>query len=146
MNKDEVLKDVSELIADNPESLADLFKLVSDNFYRMQKAQAERRESKHRYALQEMLDNTWSLAMYKKKAPRLFTNLECCTLLEACDAIVPDGKGGSNAQSELLAHLAKSCRALGWKPTDKFITEIRHKKSFLSNLYKSNPTTNKETV
>lgn len=135
--KEELLQEVNEFIQENPSILGDLFKIVSDNWNRMVEAQRNERESTHLYALGEMLDNTWALHLSKKEKARLFTNMECCTLLEAVDAVDPKCIGRSPIRKELLTHLTKSIQALGWKPDDDFIVNIRNKKELLENLYNS---------
>lgn len=135
--KETTLRQVQEYINRDPSILGDLFKLVSDNWNLMVEAQRKERSSQHLFALGEMLDNLWAIAIHKKKNPRLFSNVECCTILEAIDAVDPDCIGGSPARKELLLHVAKSMKALGWHPDDDFITKIRKKRNLLNNLYKN---------
>lgn len=137
--KEELLKKVQDFIHEDPSILGNLFKLVSDNWDRMVEAQRNERESAHLCALEEMLDNLSSVHLYGKRSPRLFTNLECCTLLEAIDATNRKGIGGSPMRKKLLAHAAKSMRALGWQPDDDFIVNIRKKQQLLENLYRNFP-------
>lgn len=135
--KEEFLQKVQKQIDSDASILGDLFKLVSDNWNKMVEAQRNERESTHLRALGEMLDNLWSLTVYKRKVPSLLTNMECCTILEALDAVDPSCTGGSEARKQLFAHIANSCRALGWKPDDTFIKDIRGKSELLTNLYKN---------
>lgn len=139
MGEKEFLEVVEREVKQNPRLLGQLFKLVSDQWNAMVEAQRNERESTHRQALAEMLNNLWALTLYKKKNPRLFTNFECCTILDAVDAVDPKCGGGSSAMNELLAHLAASFRALGWTPECDFIRDIRKKSEMVKNLYRNFP-------
>lgn len=139
MHENEFMKMVERQVAEQPDTLGKLFKFVADHWNTMVEAQRNERESTHRHALQEMLDNLWAISIHNKREVRLFTNLECCTILEAVDAVNPTCEGHSNASRELLDHLAKSFRALGWTPDCEFIKNIRQKSKLVSNLYMNFP-------
>lgn len=138
MQKENLLKMLKEYIKYDTSILPDLLQTISESWDELERARNQQRNSDHRHALQEMLDNLWSIHLYRKKKPRLFTNLECCTLLEAIDAVIPSCVGGSDAQRQLLAHVAASAKALGWTPEDEFISKIRNKSQLLANLYRNN--------
>lgn len=133
--KQQRIKQIKEWVSEDPTLLGSLLKLVANDFDALRESEKNRRDSDHFYALVEMLDNTWAFTLANVKKPKLYSNLECVTLLEACDIVMPDAKGKSPAQEQLLKHLAKSCKALGWKPDDDFITNIRKKKRFMTALY-----------
>ena len=139
MQKKELLELVKREVAVQPHLLGELLKLVADHWGDMVEAQRKERESSHRHALRQMLDNLWSLHLHKRKNPRLFTNMECCTILEAVDAVYPTGKGGCPAETELLDHLAKSFRALGWSPDSTFIKDTMGKAELVRALYENFP-------
>ena len=136
-----LLEMIEDEVNANPKLLGEIFKYISQKWELMVETQRNERESSHRYALREMVLNTWSFCISGKKSPKLFSNLECCTLLEAADAIYVNGNPGaaSPAERELLQHLSDSISALGWKPEEDFIRHIRKKEAFLKGLYENFP-------
>ncbi len=139
MDKDQLLNLVEREVSQQPLLIGDLLILIGNNWNNAITEQRELRDSKHLHFLSEMLDNVWSMSLYKKPNARLFSNFECCTILDACDAVMPKAIGGSDSKKRLLRHLAESCRALGWRPDDNFIKDIRGKQEWLQNLYNNHP-------
>lgn len=124
----------------HPRCLSLMLRVVSDNWNKMVDTQNRERESSHLNALSNMLDNLWALHLSdKRKKPRLFSNLECCTLLDAMDAVMPDGIGKSTAHREIARHFADSCRALKFTPECDFIKKIRGRSELLRNIYHNHP-------
>jgi hypothetical protein len=141
---DELLNRIALEIDRNPAILGGLFKLVSDNWERMVEAQRMERESSHRYALSQMLSNLWLTQLNRKRNPALFNSDQCCTLLDALDAVNPQCAPANGMWGELLTHCAKSFRALGWTPECDFIRSIRGREQLLQNLYNNFPEGEKE--
>jgi len=138
LNRDEkFIKEVKEYIAENPKVLGKLFKIVSDNWNAMVEAQRNERKSEHLNALGQMVDNLYYAKIYRKKNPKLFSSAECCTLLDAINATDPLCEGGGDIRNAVNALFAKSCRALGWKPSDGFIKDVKDRSELLTNLYKN---------
>lgn len=139
MLEKEFMKIVEREVSQRPRMLGVLFKYISDNWNKMVDTQRNERESSHLHALGMMLDNLWALHMHGKKNPRLFSNMECCTILDAVDAVDPECTGGSPARRDLLRLLADSFRALDWTPECSFIKHVRNKSELVGNLYKNFP-------
>lgn len=139
MREEEFMEIVKRQVAEQPATLGKLFKFISTNWDEMVETQRLERHSAHIHALGEMLDNLWASHINARSQPRLFNNIECCTLLEAMWATDPACTGGSPARRELLAHIANSMRVFGWKPDDDFIKGIRKKSELLKNLYTNFP-------
>lgn len=138
-SKEQIIKAVEDYSQFDPTILGDLLQYIGRKWEETRKAEASRRDSQHRGALAEMVDNLWAIALYRKKNAKLWSNLECCTLLDACAVVMVNGKGSSEAQRAVARHLAASCRALGWKPKDDFIRNIRKQEEFLAALYEQHP-------
>jgi hypothetical protein len=137
--KEELLKRIVQYAQNDPSIYGDLMKLVSDNWKEMVEAEKNKRESSHAGSLVWMLDHLWTDRIHGKKNPRLFSQTECCELLDPISSVMPEGVGYSSAQGQLLALFAESCRALGWEPEQGFISDIRDKSKFLTALYKNYP-------
>jgi len=110
--------------------------IISKLWQESMEAESKRRDSESRHAL-DMLLATFAMKIRKK----LFSNTECCGMIGSLDAVygISDEKNCSNGSildKKLLHHFAKSCQALGWKPDDNYVDNIRDKKEFLEAIYK----------
>ena len=135
MNKQEFLKLVDNYTDRDESTLGDLLNIVTTKFNRMVEREKNRRDSAHLKALHCLLDEVTCDKILDKTNPELFGNMACCSLLDAISEVYPTAKGSSICGKALLKHYAKSVHALGWKPNDYFIKDVRGKEEWLRRLY-----------
>ncbi len=138
MHEVQFMEIVERQIAEQPATLGKLFKVISDKWNDMVEAQSNERESKHLMTIHGMMDTVYFRHIHGKKNPKLFSNAETCSIMDAIDALYPTGfnsNSTSPAVRDVLSLFVESCRALGWKPDDSFIVSTRHFGKQLRMLY-----------
>lgn len=135
MNKQEFIKIVDNYTNQDESVLGDLLNIVTNKFNRMVEREKTRRDSAHFKAARDLLDEIWREKIFNKKKPKVFDNSTCCLMLDAMSEIYPTLEGGCPAATELIEHYYKSMKALGWRPNDGFIKDVREKEEWLEKLY-----------